>query len=169
MERLMLGNRVGLDANSSHLERLMDRGQHFCTYPASLPPQSITRQSIKSSKKPRKALAKALRVRCCFSVAAFICVPIFFFFSVTELIQSGVTSRIVLFSQNNLYQGYLNFHDWSGTYQSGEKQCCLLKDSEFHHLARIIIRKPGKTHSCILVEGQMLRNNIGLKFGVTIQ
>lgn len=80
MERLVLGNRVGLDANSSHLERLMDRGQHFCTYPASLPPQSITRQSIKSSKKPRKALAKPLRVRCCFSVAAFICAPFFFFF-----------------------------------------------------------------------------------------
>lgn len=26
------------DANSSHLERLMDRGQHFCTYPDSLLP-----------------------------------------------------------------------------------------------------------------------------------
>lgn len=66
MERLVVGNRVSLNANSSHLERLMDRGQHFCTYPGSLPPQSITRQSIKSSKKPRKALAKALRVWCCF-------------------------------------------------------------------------------------------------------
>ena len=69
MERLVLGNRVSLDANSSHLERLMDRGQHFCTYPSSLPPQSITRQSIKSSKKRRKAPAKALRVWCCFSAA----------------------------------------------------------------------------------------------------
>lgn len=66
MERLVLGNRVSIDANSSHLERLMDRGQHFCTYPGSLPPQSITRQSIKSSKKPRKAPAEALRVWCGF-------------------------------------------------------------------------------------------------------
>lgn len=65
----MGGGRVGLDANSSHLEGLMDRGQHFCTYPGSLPPHSITRQSIKSSKKkekkkeiPEKAVAKAPRV-----------------------------------------------------------------------------------------------------------
>lgn len=32
----------------------MDRGQHLCTYPGSLPPQSITTQSIKSSKKTQK-------------------------------------------------------------------------------------------------------------------
>lgn len=59
MERLMLGNRVRLYANSSHLERLMDIGQHFCTYLGSLPPQSIIRQSIKSSKH-RNAQAEAL-------------------------------------------------------------------------------------------------------------
>ena len=54
IERLVLGNRVSIGANSSHLERLMDRGQHFCTYPGSLPSQSITRQSIKSSKKTER-------------------------------------------------------------------------------------------------------------------
>lgn len=37
MERFEFGNRVSLDANSSPLERLMDRGQHFSTYPGSLP------------------------------------------------------------------------------------------------------------------------------------
>lgn len=46
--------RISLNANSSHLERLTDREQHFCTYPGSLPPHSITRQSIKSSKKTQK-------------------------------------------------------------------------------------------------------------------
>ena len=100
MERLVLGNRVGLDANSSHLERLMDRGQHFCTYPASLPPQSITRQSIKSSKKPRKALAKALRVWCCFSAAAFICALFFFFFrDGADLERSDIKDCLILTKQ----------------------------------------------------------------------
>lgn len=75
------GGRVGLDANSSHLEGLMDRGQHFCTYPGSLPPHSITRQSIKSSKKKGKKKKKSQKRQwlklqgyrvafCCF--AAFI-------------------------------------------------------------------------------------------------
>ena len=41
-------------SNSSHLERLMDGAQHFCAHPGSLPPHSITRQSIKSSKREKK-------------------------------------------------------------------------------------------------------------------
>lgn len=52
----------------------MDGGQLFCTYPGSLPPHSISRQSIKSSrKKERKEPAtETLRVLCCFSAAAYL-------------------------------------------------------------------------------------------------
>lgn len=108
MERLMLGNRVGLDANSSHLKRLMDRGQHFCTYPGSLPPQSITRQSIKFSKKPRKALAKALGVLMLLYAALLLLSQSDVCWFHAGLISSGVAIRIFLFSQNNLCQGCLS-------------------------------------------------------------
>lgn len=58
----------------------MDGGQLFCTYPGSLPPHSISRQSIKSSRKKARNLKKkkkepateTLRVPCCFSAAAYL-------------------------------------------------------------------------------------------------
>lgn len=106
MERLVSGNRVSLDANSSHLERLMHIGQHFCSYPGSLPPQSITRQSIKSSKKARKALAKALRGMMLLSAALLLLSQPDVCWFHAWLIQSEVTYKIVLFSQNNLCQRY---------------------------------------------------------------
>lgn len=75
------GKRVSLDANSSHLERLMDRGQHFCTYPGSLPPHSITRQSIKSSKNPERHWLKlqgySAAFCCCTAFISIWCVLFF--------------------------------------------------------------------------------------------
>lgn len=50
--------RACLGSNSSHLEKLMEGERRFCTYPGSLPPHSIIRQSIMSTKKEenRKAV-----------------------------------------------------------------------------------------------------------------
>lgn len=66
--------RISLNANSSHLERLTDREQHFCTYPGSLPPHSITRQSIKSSKKRHWLKLQGYDAAfCCFTAFILTC------------------------------------------------------------------------------------------------
>lgn len=156
-----MGKRVGLNANSSHLERLMDRGQHFCTYAGSLPPHSITRQSIKSSKKPRKALAEAPRVWCCFLLLYCFYLNLMCADFVCADLEWGDINTCLIFT--NLCQGYFIFFYMTGaacTSRGEMLYCC-----KFYHLSCVITRIPRrktkKTHGCISVEW-MLQNDCQL-------
>lgn len=154
-----MGKRVGLDANSSHLERLMDRGQHFCTYPGSLPPHSITRQSIKSSKKPRKALAKAPRVWCCFLLLYCFYLNLMCADFVRGWFRVGWYKDLSYFHKKTCAKVISFFlYDWSSLYQPWGHAVLLQVSSSFLHNNNTWGKK---THGCISVEW-MLQNDCQL-------
>lgn len=92
-----------LGSNSSHLERLMDRGWHFCT--CSLPPHSIIRHSIKSSKKEDRKKKNILVQECEYSLLLLLSQHVVGFVQTCFRVDSY--KRKGLFSPTNLFWGQL--------------------------------------------------------------